>query len=698
MTDDIPETPIEPARRSLKDRVSVVWLVPLGALLIALGIAWHSYQQRGALIEITFHNASGISAGQTQLRYREVTVGTVEQVTFSEDLSNVVVHVRVDKDIESFVDTDASFWVVRPEVSTRGVTGLDTVLSGVYIEGSWDGVPGELARHHTGLETAPIATLDQDGRAIVLRSPTGKGLNEGTPILFKGLEVGRIGAPRLGPDGITVEAPAFIYAPHDALMSTQSRFWNTSGVSFSLGAGGASVDFASLASLITGGVSFETVVSGGAPVENGDTFTVYDNQDAARTSLFEGESQGMRVELSVVFEENVTGLAVGAPVTLRGLEIGEVAAISGKVDPDMFGDDRVRLIVVLSIRLDDLQLGDDTDTTDENAIMDFFEKAVAEGTRARLARGSILTGGLKIEIVEFRDAPPAVFQRDAKPFPILPSVPADLPPMSATAEGLLKRVNDLPVEELLKSAIDFMDNASRLVASDDIQRIPSDVSGLIDDVRGVVASEQVQALPEQLSTIVTEMQMVLADLRERDAIAALVEAVDEASQAADDVSLAVEGVPELIDDLRAIAAKAEAMDLETLMGRVTSLVASADALIDSDSTRALPASLSQALDELGATLSELRAGGTVENVNATLASTRDAADALATASADLPGLVNRTEAVLSEAEQALSTLSDAGALNRETQATMREVTRAAEAVRSLARMLERKPNALITGR
>jgi paraquat-inducible protein B len=84
-------------------------------------------------------------------------VGKVEKIGFNADLSQVVVSIRVDKDVAPFVDADSSFWLVRPELTTSGVSRLDTVLSGVFIEGLWDNVPGPLTTRFAGLKDAPLA-------------------------------------------------------------------------------------------------------------------------------------------------------------------------------------------------------------------------------------------------------------------------------------------------------------------------------------------------------------------------------------------------------------------------------------------------------------------------------------------------------------------------------------------------------------
>jgi len=169
---------IEPARSSSWGRASFVWIIPIMALLIALGVAWNSYNERGPLIEIAFENGAGIAKRETELRYRDVTVGVVEEVKFAPDLEGVIALVRLDKDVAPYVDVASTFWIVRPELSARGVTGLDTVLSGVYIEGSWDSEIGPPETQFKGLFDTPLFRHGQEGLEIALRTTPGGTLTD----------------------------------------------------------------------------------------------------------------------------------------------------------------------------------------------------------------------------------------------------------------------------------------------------------------------------------------------------------------------------------------------------------------------------------------------------------------------------------------------------------------------------------------
>ena len=700
MTDQPPEIPVQSVRQSLFERASVVWLVPMAALLVALGVAWQSYSDRGPVIEISFQSAAGMSPGETVLRYRDVDVGLVEDVAFSDNLDRVLATVRLDKDIASFVDADAQFWIIRPEVTARGVTGLDTVLSGVYIEGAWDGEPDGLVVRHEALGDPPLAAGGQAGLRIMLNASPGAALSEGAPILYKGIEVGCIGKPGLSDDGVNAQANAIVFEPYGKIITTATRFWDTSGFTFSIGTGGAELDFTSLASLIGGGVAFETIVSGGRPALDGAAFGLFADEGRARASLFD-TSEGTKLNLTVVFRENFSGLAVGAPVELEGVRIGEVSSIRGIVDEDRFGDDAVRLLATLALLPSRLSL----DVAEFDDPLDYFEQRVDAGLRARLVTATILTGGLKVEMIEVPDAPIELMDLSAEPYPILPSAQSEISDMTATAEGVFQRINALPIEELLVSAIGFLDAAETLVGGEDVRQVPGDVRGLIGDVRGLVASQELQTLPAEVSALVGELQLAAADMRivtaslsEADLVARLQGAVDSATAAATGIEISVAGVPELLTSLTALSDRVASLPVETMIAQVNETLASAEMLFASKDTQALPGALATAMAEVEAAILELREGGAVRNLNQTLASAETAAAAIETAVAGLPSLAVRIETLVERAENTLSGVDQNSELSREARASLRDIRNAAKAFESLSRALERRPNSVIIGR
>ncbi|RKF15285.1 MCE family protein [Roseovarius spongiae] len=689
-----PRPPVEPARKRGFGRISFVWIVPLIALLVVLAVAWRSYAERGPVIEVSFEEAAGIKAGATELRYRDVAVGLVESVGFTESLDRVLVRIRVDKDVAPFIDSGARFWVVRPQITTQGVSGLDTVLSGVFIEGLWDQEKDAPQGRFDGLADAPLDRPGAGGLHLTLRAAGKASLTENTPILYRGVKVGRIGKPEISRDGATAQAVALIESPHDRLITTATRFWDASGFSFSFGPKGAAIDFSSVASLVSGGITFDTMVSGGVPVEQDAIFTVYPEESAARVSVFAADDSEV-LTLSVVFTENIAGLSSEAPVELNGLRVGEVTAVNARIDPEAFGDDRVRLVATLNILPGRLGLDDAAGAQDA---LDYLGSRVEEGLRARLATASILTGGLKIELVDAPDAPPATITEGEDGAHYMPTTKSDIADVSATAQGVFERINALPIEEVMISATELFEEARALIASDDVRAVPGTLNGLLGDARKVVGSDEVQALPAQLAALVDDLNATVDALNEAALIERLTAAVDDAAEAAKGVNSAVEGVPELVGRLNAVAAKAQSVKINEMADELTALIRTADALLGSDDAKALPGELNGALAELRSVLKQLREGGVVENATAALDSASNAADAVAEAGRDLPELIVRARGVLNEASATLKGYQAENGLGRDARAALIEVQKAAKAVASLARAIERNPNSLLTGR
>lgn len=694
MSDTPPNVSMKPARKLFLSGASVVWIIPLLALVAALAVAWNNYNSRGPEIYVTFEKGAGIKAGETELRYRDVTVGRVEEVGFTEDLSKVVATIRVDKDVAPFIDRSAAFWVVQPEVSARGITGLSTVLSGVYIEGSWSEKEGEFANTFSGSDAAPLIRPGQSGLQVAFRTVGNGQLTDNAPIFYRGIEVGRMGKAEIAPRGNFAIAEALIFENYRNLVNGSTRFWDTSGFSLSIGPTGAEIDFQSIATLVGGGVTFDTFVSGGDRVQDGTVFEIYPSREEARNSVFNA-SEVDPLKLSVVFDDNVSGLAVGAPVELSGLNIGEVESLSGIVDYDVFGDNRVRLNVTLSIQPARLGLPGEVSAA---TALEFLEDRVITGLRARLASASLLTGGLKVELVTVDDAPPARLEATDDRLPVLPTTENETSDASATVEGVFSRINNLPIEELLNSAIGLMNSAQTLIGSDDLQQTPRDVRTLINEVTGLVSSDSVQNIPVSLNATLQRVETLVATLEQEQMAARLLTAVDSVSAAADAFSSSTEGVPELVTEIRAVAAKAEELELQQLVDELTELTRSADQVIGTPDAVALPGSLKNALDELNYTLQELREGGAIENVNRTLASAQNAADNIAVSAQDLPRIVTRLSTLFDQAGRTIEGYNRGDQISRTTEETLRDIQKAADALTSLARTIERNPNSLLLGR
>ena len=694
MSDTPPKVAIKPAREGRFSGASFIWIIPLLALVVAFGVAWQSYSARGPVIIVSFEDGAGIEAGETKLKYRDIEVGEVEEVSFSSGLGRVEAHIRLKKDIATYVDSSSVFWIVQPEVTAQGISGLSTVLSGVYIEGSWDGDAGTPSATFRGSDVAPLIKPGKNGLQIAFRTTTNGTLTDNTPILFRGIEVGKIGRAQIARSGAFAIVEALIYQEHRHLINSSTRFWDTSGFDVSIGPSGAEIDFSSLATLVGGGITFDTFVSGGDSVVDGEVFDVFVDKETARNSLFTA-SEVDPLRLSIIFDENVSGLTVDAPVELSGFRIGTVSSLSGIVDFNQFGDSRVRLNVIVSIQ--PARLGLPGEATPE-AALSLLQDRVANGLRARLASASLLTGGLKVELIEVQDPPSARLVAAGLDLPVMPTTKSETSDAAATVEGVFTRINNLPIEELLNSAINVMNSAEVLMSNSDLQETPGDVRALLSDISGIVSSDDVKNIPVALNATLVRVEGLVAELEQQRIAETLGKTLTAASEAAEAVTSSVTGVPELLAEIQIVAEKAATLEFDTLVKELTALTSSAEALVSSPETAQLPVALAGALDQLNATLKELREGGAVQNVNQTLAAARNAADSIAVSARDLPQVINRLNTLFAQAGRTIDGYNKGDALSRSAESALRDIAQAAKALEKLARTIERNPNSLLLGR
>ena len=113
-----PITPVAKTQRSR--RIPLVWIVPLITLAIGAWLAWDTYSKRGPTITITFDSGDGLQAGQSQLKYKDVVMGTVKSVTISPDLTKVVATVETTRDAERLIRA-ADINPVQPAESFAGL-------------------------------------------------------------------------------------------------------------------------------------------------------------------------------------------------------------------------------------------------------------------------------------------------------------------------------------------------------------------------------------------------------------------------------------------------------------------------------------------------------------------------------------------------------------------------------------------------
>lgn len=626
------------ARRAAQAGVNFVWLVPIIALVVTLGIAWNSFSGRGSLIHVSFKDATGIVPGETALKFREINVGQVEEVRFTPDLTSVIADIRVDKDVSHYIDDQAEFWLVRPQVTARGVTRLDTVLTGAFVEGYWDATPTGEQTDFVGLDRAPLTLEDAKGTWVQLATDDAEGLSEGAPVLYRGLPVGRMENLHISPDGEQVVADVFVEAPHDQRLNSATVFWDTSGVSVNLGTSGVSVNVNSLASLLQGGVQFATFTSGGQPVERGHVYQLNADEDAARNNIFAGDSGG-QARFTLLMNDAVRGLERGADVQFKGLRVGRVSDLSVRAEQTPDGQQQIQQQVTIAISPSRLGLPADASQED---VADFLAEAVQEGLRARPASSGFLGTSLIIEMLDMPDAAPAELDMAGQPYPVIPTVPGDISDFTDTAEGMITRIGNLPIEEVLQSATDMMDSVTALASSQDTRAIPESLRVTIDEARDTM----------------TEVKTMVSEIRESGAAGNASAALAKAAEVADKLNAAADRLPAIMESVETASGSFSQVDFAALGADLNGAMQDIRALIGTEAAAALPDKISTLLDTLDSAagqidqvVSDLQAQGAVDNLNKLLTEAAAAAESLRIAAEDAPEMIDKIDSAAASMDE-----------------------------------------------
>src|SRR5580658_1432507 len=307
-----------PSARQRRRRFSWIWIVPLLAAAVVIGLAIRAFAERGPLITISFSDAEGIEAGDTKVRHKDVDLGTVESIYLNREMSRVFVRARMRRSVTDHLTSDARFWIVRPRVGAGGISGLSTIVSGSYIEmypGSGD---KQAQRSFVGLDDPPALTPDIPGRSFTLRTDDLGSLTAGSPVSYRGLPVGEIEGYELDPSGKQISVYAFVRAPFERYVTSQTRFWNSGGIDLAVGVQGLRFRASSWQQLISGGVSFDTPEASlnSAEAKGGAVFQLYENQyDAQR------DPRGATLHYLVTFTGDAGEIGTGTAVQLQGTEI-----------------------------------------------------------------------------------------------------------------------------------------------------------------------------------------------------------------------------------------------------------------------------------------------------------------------------------------------------------------------------------------
>ena len=464
-------------------RFNKVWIIPIVALLLGAWLVKNNLDNQGEILTIRFENAAGIKEGKTEVKCRNVNVGMVENITLTDDLG-VELQIRIKPQHLHLIREDSRFWVEKPRVQGASVSGLNTLISGAFLQLD-PGVGEEGARDFDGLEDPPLTPLSVEGLRLTLTAEYPGSVGIGSGIYYNDSVIGKVESRAFNMDTRTVNFGIFIEKEYSDLITDNSLFWQSSGINLRIGADGFDLELPSLDSLVAGRISVGVPagLAPGSPLENGMYLALFKSEEEALNTTFQGG-----VEFLLLWDDSLRGLKVGSPVEFRGLRVGRVGQISHKLITSV-NIEKMPVLIQLDTRL--MEVHFPPSLIDEK--QDGFEQALKNGLRASLKSGNLLTGQLYVDLDYYPNEPFAGVEMQDD-YVVLPTVHTGLENLQDQVSSLLEKFNQLNIEELLTKVGNTSDEATR--ALDNVNRAMVSSKGIVADAQTTLKgiSEAVKSL------------------------------------------------------------------------------------------------------------------------------------------------------------------------------------------------------------
>ncbi len=483
-------------------RFNLIWLVPITAAGISLYLAVNFLSDRGPLITIGFDTADGIVAQQTEVKHRAVTLGMVENVHLSKDLKRVVVHVRMQREALPLLTDHAHFWVVRPRLTPGNISGLETLVSGAYIEVDPGDAGGTPTDDFTGLEDPPGVRSDEPGTTFWVRAPRLGSIGPGTPVFYRDVTVGEVLNYDIGDGSGPVRIRVFVRKPFDRFVHDATHFWNASGVSLSLGAQGIHLEFESLQALLSGGVAFETPRSMATSPRS-----AADHEFKLYATEADADSAGLadNIPLVTYFDSSVSGLARGSPVEVFGLQIGAVTDVRLMLDATT---GRMRARVAFDLQPE--RVFAEAHVSLRTAPAEAVAALVGQGMRAVLESSNFITGQKAIAL-QYVPGTAGPLGREGDML-VVPSQGGGLDNITASISDIATKLDKIPFDEIGHDLANTLKSVDRTVSGPDVQNALRKLSQTLTDISGLArhADEGLAPALKRLPQLSADLQQALA--------------------------------------------------------------------------------------------------------------------------------------------------------------------------------------------
>ena len=690
---------------SKQSGASMVWIIPVVTLLVGGWLIVKTLSEKGPQVTISFKTAEGIEVGKTKVKYKNVDIGVVEQVKFSDDFSNTILTVDFNQGSEKFLRRGTHFWVVKPQLSLRGATGLSTLISGAYIE--IEPGPGAEQLHFIGLDKQPVVTSDEQGKKITLVTQKLGSVDTGSPVYYQGLLAGEVLGVELANDRKSTYVHAFIKDPFDQLIRGNTSFWNVSGINVSMGADGFKMQTESIRSMMFGGIAFEspeTLEQATTDIDN-LIFTLHENYEGIKKHAYT-----KKIKFIMFFDSSIRGLSLGAPVEFKGIKVGSVLDVRLEFDS---GSTSFRIPVLIEL---EPQRIIERGNKEVGSSKEMLKNLVERGLRARLQTGSLLTSQLYVEL-DMHPGSPINLRGSDTPFPELPTLPtSNFSAITKSAEDLLVKLNSIDIKAVTSVLIDTIETANKTMHTAD---------NAISNANSLISAPGIPKAIEDVQIALNNFKNITQQMDDSNLIASTTKTINNADKTINNANKAIDttidivnnanilisapGIPKAIEDIR-IALRnlkniTQKMDDSNLVASATEIMKSVDDTIHDANQTLINANkaIDSTIDTFNNANTLMTTPGipeAIEDIRISLKNFKSIM--LKVDNSNIQEAINAGHLALEDLSITLDKTSKMMEPNSPIQYNLIELTRefeeTARAIRSLIETLERNPQELIFGK
>lgn len=309
---------------------ALIWIIPILTLMVTGWLIYNDYINSGIKITLRLNSGESIIAGKTSVKYLGVEVGKVVDIDIAKDDNHKIdLTVRLKSRAALLAVEGTTFWRVRPVLSLKKISGLETIVSGHYIAVKPPFTDlNKLAKlkkkkQFDCLDNPPEIDYSEQGKLLEFTSATKGNINTDTGIYFKDIKIGHVVSQKLDQKTGKILFSAIIYTKFEHLLNQNFYLTKTPFTSLTLDSSGVDFKVKNMDIFLYGGIELH-IFNDQTPFTKPKELELYSSKQEAEETYFKYTN----AKIITLYTRNPDKLMTGSPVYYKRVQVGEIKKLS----------------------------------------------------------------------------------------------------------------------------------------------------------------------------------------------------------------------------------------------------------------------------------------------------------------------------------------------------------------------------------